>query len=466
MVGLQFFVVLVLQSLVVFSRHTFGFAETKSNGVSIKLIPIDSRESPLYKPNLTRRQKIERMVNVTLAKAKLRNLRSTQNSTFDDDKHLFALDRQDKFYLAQMLIGNPIQYVYVVVDTGGPLTWTQCAPCTECFHQIYPIYDRRHSSTYRRLSCNHRLCNHDEEGSLFQCVNGRCVYTHTYGTGGEIMGPTKGYASLESFHFLVNTNGDTEQFTILFGCSNDNVNFEFADDEDNKISGIMGLDLHPNSLASQLSNVFSYCIVPYDDDFPFDVHAHILRFGADVYFPPYPIPTTQYVSVAGTNSYYLRLLDISVGRSRLNFPRGTFEPSSSGVFIDSGTPFTTLTTRAANRINVFERVNRAFWRYYDSRNLVRYPTEPDDSFHVCYMIPQNFRDYPSMTFHFRGADYEVDGRFVNIRFDDEGHFCVAIMPEETDSILGAYYMQNMRIIHNGGIGAVQFFQAQCAGDHF
>ncbi|KAJ0079062.1 hypothetical protein Patl1_22913 [Pistacia atlantica] len=240
----------------------------------------------------------------------------------------------------------------------------------------------------------------------------------------------------------------------------------FADDEDNKISGIMGLDLHPNSLASQLSNVFSYCIVPYDDDFPFDVHPHILRFGADVYFPPYPIPTTHYVSVAGTNSYYLRLLDISVGGSRLNFPRGTFEPSSSGVFIDSGTPFTTLTTGAANRINVFERVNRAFWRYYDSRNLVRYPTEPDDSFHVCYMIPQNFRDYPSMTFHFRGADYEVDGRFVNIRFDDEGYFCVAIMPEETDSILGAYYMQNMRIIHNGGIGAVQFFQAQCAGDHF
>ncbi|KAJ0079927.1 hypothetical protein Patl1_22909 [Pistacia atlantica] len=406
------------------------------------------------------------MVNVTQAKAKLTKLRSTQNSTFDDDKHFSALDRQDKFYIAQMLIGNPIQFVYVLVDTGASLFWTQCQPCRECFHQSYPIYNRRASFTYQKIPCNHPRCNYGEPGSIFRCVNGNCVYRLGYGDSAS-NSRTEGFASFESFRFLVNDNGNAETFTLLFGCSIRNLHFGFANDEDNRISGILGLDLSQNSLASQLSDVFSYCIVPYDDNYPFDVHPHKLRFGADVFIPPHSIPTTNYVRVEGKTYYYLRLLDISVGGSRLNFPPGTFEPSpASGFLIDSGAPFTTLTRSSPNGLNVFEMVNTAFSRYYDSLNLARYHAHPDDVFRVCYRNRRNFRDYPSMTFHFQGADYQVDGRFVKFRYPGDRHFCVPIMDDESISILGAYHMQNMRIIHNGQIRALQFFPANCAGDHF
>ncbi|KAJ0079064.1 hypothetical protein Patl1_22911 [Pistacia atlantica] len=415
MVGLQFpriAVVLLLQSIVIFSRHSFGFAATKSKGVSIKIIPIDSRESPLYNPNLTHRQKIERMVNVTLAKAKFTTLSSTQNSTFDDDKHFSPIDRQGQYYLAQMLIGNPTQYVYLMVDTGSSLIWTQCQPCENCFHQTYPIYDRRASSTYRGISCDHPNCNHNERGSLFQCVDGNCAYSIQYGHEGFMSGPTKGFASFESFTFLVNDNGDTQTFPLLFGCSTNNQRFSFASAQDNKISGILGLDFNPISLASQLSYVFSYCIVPYGDHFPFDVHPHILRFGPDVLIPQ-NIPTTSYVPIESTDLYYLRLLDISVGGSRLNLPPGTFDPSShTGFFIDSGAPFPTLTTRSTNGLNVFEMVNTAFSRYYDSQNLERRPAQPGDQFKNCYMI-ELFINYISMTYHFEGADYEVESRYAH-----------------------------------------------------
>ncbi|KAJ0079060.1 hypothetical protein Patl1_22914 [Pistacia atlantica] len=461
MEGLQFFkIAVVLQSLVIFSRHSFGFAATKSRGLSIKVIPIDSRESPLYNPNLTHRQKIERMVNVTLAKL------SHQNSTFHDDKHFSAIDRQDLFYIALMLIGNPSQSVYVIVDTGSPLLWTQCRPCRQCFLQNYPIYNRQASSTYRGITCDDPLCNYNEEGSLFKCVGDRCVYRLSYGSGPQASGPTRGYASLESFHFVVNDDGDTETITLLFGCSTNNVNFDFGNDQYNMISGMLGLDLHPNSLASQLSDVFSYCIVPYDDNYPFDVHPHKLRFGADVFIPPHSIPTTQYVRVEGRDFYYLRLLDISVGDFRLNLPAGTFEPSSaSGFFIDSASPASTLTTNSPNELNIFGMVNTAFIQYYESHNLERNPN-PGVPFEVCYMNRQDFVDYPSLTFHFQGADYRVDGRFVNVQFHEAGFFCVAIMDHPSKSILGVYHMQNMRIIHNGQIGAIQFFPEDCAQDHF
>ncbi|KAJ0102071.1 hypothetical protein Patl1_04254 [Pistacia atlantica] len=132
----------------------------------------------------------------------------------------------------------------------------------------------------------------------FRCLNGDCVYSQTYGDAPSPSGPTKGYLSLESFHFI-NRNFEVEEFIVLFGCSNGNVNFYFGNQPSNRISGILGLDLDPTSLASQLhetiGGVFSYCIVPYDQNYPFDVHPHILRFGDDVQLPEGNIPTTPFV---------------------------------------------------------------------------------------------------------------------------------------------------------------------------
>ncbi|KAK1581035.1 hypothetical protein Q3G72_002435 [Acer saccharum] len=67
--------------------------------------------------------------------------------------------------------------------------------------------------------------------------------------------------------------------SFAFSCSNYYINFDpFV----GHISGIMGLDLSPHSLNSQLQALigkrFSYCVIPYIEDPTFSM----LRFGDDI----------------------------------------------------------------------------------------------------------------------------------------------------------------------------------------
>ncbi|XP_031257096.1 aspartic proteinase CDR1-like [Pistacia vera] len=469
MEGIQYFLrtATVFLSLVTFCK--LSYAASKSSGFTIRLIPSDSLESPLYEGNLTQHERIERNVNITRANAKRTKSYSSRNGSFDDDKHFATLARQRYRYVAQLMIGNPIQTQYLVVDTASSVIWTQCDPCIDCFPQIFPIYNPEASSSYYRVSCDHPRCFHEDENSDFRCINDECVYSITYGSGDFRSGPTEGFFSSEALHLLNSQTGQTEEFRLLFGCSNNNIHFEFEDEPGNIVSGIMGLDLNPNSLNNQLSDyiydIFSYCIVPYHQDYPFDVHPLLLRFGEDVYLPSGRIPATNYYTLEGSDYYYVELEDISVGVRRLHIPPDTFNAASnSDFFFDTGAPFSILTTRAENGLNIFELVVERFAQHYNNHGLMRLPASRHRSeFEYCYRSQRNFRDFPSMTFHFRGADYIVDGRFMKIQY--QGFFCVALIDHPSNSILGAYQMQNMRIIHNGMINAIQFFPEDCADDH-
>ncbi|KAJ0102410.1 hypothetical protein Patl1_04285 [Pistacia atlantica] len=406
-------VAVVLLCLVIFSR--LGYSASKSSGFSIRLIPRDSLESPLYQPNLTQHERIERMVNISHAKDELMTLHSTPNVTFDD-KYFALLDRQLTFYVAKIMVGNPAQTLFLSVDTGGGLIWTQCQPCIHCFPQINPIYDPRASFSYQKVFCESPHCNYEDDNSQFDCVNDDCVYSITYFGGG--IGPTEGFVSLESFHLFSSTRGDTEEFTVLFGCSNNNQNFQYEQMQNNMVSGNLGLNLDPNSLVSQLSvfidEIFSYCIVPYDQNFPFDVHPHVLRFGDDVHLPQGDIPTVHYVIVEDSYSYFLDVSDISIGNLRLQLPPGTFDVGGKpGFIIDSGAPYTRIVANSGSGVNVFGLVMTTLRDHYNSYELVRVrQSQHGTTFQLCYFNQPNFRDFPSLTFHFNGADYIVDGRSI------------------------------------------------------
>lgn len=89
----HFPVAFVFLSLVI-TFSILSFSVSKSSGFSIRLIPGDSPESPLYPGKLTHCEKIERMANISITKAELMKLRSTQNATsFEDEKHFVALKR-------------------------------------------------------------------------------------------------------------------------------------------------------------------------------------------------------------------------------------------------------------------------------------------------------------------------------------------------------------------------------------
>ncbi|XP_031253024.1 aspartic proteinase CDR1-like [Pistacia vera] len=447
--------VLFLYSMIISQLH---FTTSKPLGFSLKLIPRDSPESPLYPGNLTQFERIERLVQFSKAKAKLVTLLSTLNATKYDPNFIIPLAIDSYYYIGKITIGTPPKDVLLMIDTGGGLIWTQCAPCINCFPQLYPIYDSQASSSFKTLPCDHPLCQ--GERSIFQCVNGVCIYSVHYGGAG----PTNGVAALESFFFpddkaghQIVTIGD-----LMFGCSYDNRNFEHFN---GVISGILGLNLSPDSLFGQLSpivdSVFSYCIVPFSQGL---TSPAILGFGDNIPLPSGNVVTTPYYTVPGTYYYYLHLRDISIGFQRLGFPPETFEFINGGFFIDSGAPLTNLATNTGNGINVYQVVMNALQNHYDSFHLERMTGVTPYGLQLCYRNRAGFRQFPSLSFNLPGGDYIVDAKYVNIAFDAEGYFCVAIIPGEGQSILGIMHQQNVRIIYSAALGAIQFYEADCSND--
>ncbi|KAK3199553.1 hypothetical protein Dsin_022968 [Dipteronia sinensis] len=450
--------------LLTISKLHFSDSSKPLSGFSLKLIPIDSPDSPIYPGNLSQFERIERLVQLTKDKSDYYVQFLSRNATFGGEKFTIPQYHGAGHLIGQVFIGTPPQTVYLIIDTGGGLIWTQCEPnCINCFPLLVPLYNSSKSSTYQRLSCDHYLCS--GPNNLYTCDNGECIYDVSYGAGG-ISGRTKGFASMESFVFSADRGQRSVTISnIIFGCSKDNEKFN-----DMRIhgflSGILGLNFSPDSLYSQLQLLidrrFSYCLVPFIQEEP---SPSIMRFGDDI--PP-PRPTLQATTVYTVPNffyYFLKLFDITVGSLRLHLPQNAFIPipgsTTTGFFIDSGAPITVIDQHTNGGVNAHEVVISAFKQYYDSRGLQGSPSVSD--FGLCYSNPPDFFEHPTLIYHFEGADYAVEGRNVIVNFAD--FFCVGIQPGVGSSILGANHMQDIRIIHDGNINKIQFYPEQCSYDH-
>ena len=63
----------------------------------------------------------------------------------------------DEYYIV-VAIGEPKQYVSLLLDTGSDLTWTQCKPCIHCSQQRDPFFDPSKSKTFSKIPCNSASC--------------------------------------------------------------------------------------------------------------------------------------------------------------------------------------------------------------------------------------------------------------------------------------------------------------------
>ncbi|XVE80322.1 hypothetical protein DITRI_Ditri14bG0130600 [Diplodiscus trichospermus] len=439
-------------------QHHFALSSSKPTGLTIRAVLDDSPESPLYLiENLTVVERIEKLIKVTYSRANYLDWVSLSNATLVPDNIRIPIFRESFFYSVSFTIGSQRHPVKLLLDTGGGLTWTQCQPCRNCFPQNLGIYDPRLSANYATLPCDHYLCSGPRQ--LYYCVDGKCLYNVRYG-GGAI---TSGIASLESFQFLISASTVQSFDNILFGCSDDNCGFLF---ENTDISGIFGLNISPDSMASQFSAItrirFSYCLVPFQDALPRPI---VLRFGDDIpQPPPEHLRTTPFLTAQTAPLFYLELLDISVAGHRLGFPPYTFitrPDGSGGCFIDSGALFTVIDAGTPG-VNAYAAVMAVFDAYYGSRGLRRTAGPGNPGLELCYEYPPNYNDFAAITFHFNGADYTVYG--VNGYVSFPGFFCAGILGSNGRSVLGALHQQNKRIIYDGGIGALQFADEQCVND--
>ncbi|KAJ4726115.1 putative Aspartic proteinase nepenthesin-1 [Melia azedarach] len=214
-------------------------------------------------------------------------------------------------------------------------------------------------------------------------------------------------------------------------------------------------------LNDEIDKRFSYCLVPFTDAM---MAPSFVKFGSDIPPPSESVQTTRFVTPAGSFLYYLNLTDISVGSQRLRFASGTFRirpNSQGGCIIDSGVVIPKIEQTVG--CNAYRAVMGAFQSYYDSLKLERIGRVPE-GLQLCYKNPLGFNNFATMTYHFEGPTYEIEGKFVNLFNTEQGYFCVALQPGNGRTILGAWHQQNRRLIYDGRINALQFYADICSND--
>ncbi|KAH9297844.1 hypothetical protein KI387_029526, partial [Taxus chinensis] len=419
------------------------------DGFRAELVHIDSLISP---SNLNFTERLRAAVE--RSRERLQMLQPARKTAFHKPTDFEApVNRGRGEFVMKMAIGTPALSFPAILDTGSDLTWTQCKPCTDCYKQPTAIFDPSLSSSYARLPCSSALCS-DRALPDFTCKSTGCEYTYTYG---DYSG-TVGILSLETFSFTSPKSG-TKRSRIAFGCGHINEGSGF-----NQASGIVGLGRGPLSLISQLGASvgfkFSYCLTSIADSPP---KSSTIFFGAAAGLKGEVGRSTPFVKNRGeslslSTYYYLSLEGISVGGKLAKIPRGTFDiqPDGTGGFIiDSGTTITYLPSAGYDALR------------NELASLIKLPTGDGSQIglDLCYKIPSGNRDFPklpSVTFHFKGADFDLPRENYMIVLNKTGLWCLAMMPSSGGvSIFGNVQQQNYQILYDLGKNMLSFSPTLC-----
>ena len=144
----------------------------------------------------------------------------------------------------------------------------------------------------------------------------------------------------------------------------------------------------------------------------------------------------------------------------LDIPAGTFDiqsDGSGGVIIDSGTTLTILAQSA------YDAVKTAM---SSSINLPQVGDVYGVGLDLCFdQSGSSNPSFPTMTFHFKGADYNVPKE--NYLFPDTSRavVCLAMLPTKSDlfdlSIIGNVQQQNSQILYDNEKTVLSFAPTAC-----
>ncbi|KAK3198997.1 hypothetical protein Dsin_022412 [Dipteronia sinensis] len=452
--SLQSFVVVVsLLVLILLPKLQFA-SSNKTASFSLKLIHRDSPESPLYPGPMNFSERVERYLKISESRVNsFGEPISNHNRTMIPNMMRPSVYTEGLMYLVQLEIGAPINTFYLILDTGSSLTWMQCQPCIDCFPQKLYIYDPKQSQTFVKVPCNNPLCQY-----YFKCINEQCSYNINYYDASS----SQGYAARETFHIKDEYGQYTHISNVFFGCSNSNKGFRVG--SNGVLAGIMGLNTHPISFITQMGSFimrrFSYCLVD-----PLSQGTNLvtyLKFGLDMGYIGGAVQKTPFLKHPKSYSYYLNLLGISVNNKRLNFPPDTFKikPGGDGGFsIDSGAILTYIDATA------YVQLEAEFVRYFSSFNQIERRQNCAGPIKLCYEAPLDFPVFPSMIYHFQGADLTIapESSFIVDRM--QKYFMLAIAPFGRHSILGAFQQHNTRFVYDIDSNVLAFVPDDCSKDN-
>ncbi|KAF8100846.1 hypothetical protein N665_0214s0007 [Sinapis alba] len=416
------------------------------SGLRLSLQHVDSGK------NLTKIQKIQR--GITRGFHRLNRLGAVAvlavSSVPDDTNNIKAPTHGGSGeFLMDLAIGNPLVKYSAILDTGSDLIWTQCKPCSECFHQPTPIFDPKKSSSYSKIGCSSGLCEALTRSSCNQ-EEGACEYMYTYGDYSS----TRGVLAMETFTF----GGENSVSGIGFGCGDENEGDGFSQG-----SGVVGLGRGPLSLITQLKETkFSYCLTSIDDT-EASSSLFIGSLASDIVNKSnrrLEGEVTKTISLLRNPSrpsfYYLDLQGITVGSKRLSMEKSMFElaeDGTGGMIIDSGTTITYLEEVVFNTLK----------KEFSSRMSLPVDESGSTGLDLCYTLPYEAKNIavPKLVFHFKGADLELPGENYMVEDPSTGVLCLAMGKSNGMSIFGNFQQQNFNVVHDLEKDKVSFIPTEC-----
>uniref|UniRef100_A0A8R7Q0R8 Peptidase A1 domain-containing protein n=1 Tax=Triticum urartu TaxID=4572 RepID=A0A8R7Q0R8_TRIUA len=154
--------------------------------------------------------------------------------------------------------------------------------------------------------------------------------------------------------------------------------------------------------------------------------------------------------------YYVPLVGISVGHTRLSIPPTVFalKPNGTGggVIIDSGTPTTALADGAYGPLR--EELRRQL-----NGSLVSPPA--NSGMDLC-MVVAHEKTVPSLVFHFSGgADMVLPPENYWVRLDNSTS-CMVMHISNGMSVIGKFQLQNMHLLYDLAKDELSFQRADCS----
>ncbi|XP_051124246.1 aspartic proteinase CDR1-like [Andrographis paniculata] len=351
-------------------------------------------------------------------------------------------------YFMKFSIGTPPVEFLAMADTGSPLTWIQCAPCVNCYHQTQPLFDRSRSSSYRRVPFESETCRstHAPPGvQTFLARNGGG--SHTCGYSIRYQDDTTSSGELAAERLAV---GELSIPNFVFGCGTDNRG-AFSDGSAGMVGLSGGSTSMINQLGSSIRGKFAYCLP--EASFHAEPEMGKMSFGGGV--PGRRVVSTPIVMQTRSPLYYLTMEGITVGNRRLNWGSSSRSIDEGNIAIDIGTTTTTLPPE------LFEQVAAAVKR----KVKLKTKADPHGFFSDCFEVNRldDYKKLPKLIVHFRGgADVKLSRHNA---FMDSGRktVCLAFVKETGNlPIYGSTAQANFIVGYDLETMTVSFKKSPCS----
>ncbi|KAH0737003.1 hypothetical protein KY290_035708 [Solanum tuberosum] len=348
----------------------------------------------------------------------------------------------------------------MVLDTGSELSWLH----SNSTRIKQPIFNPNRSLTYRPVSCSEPTCTtRTQDFSIPASCDSKnfCHAVLSYADASS----SEGNLAMDTF-----TIGGSNFTGTIFGSMDSG--FSSDSDEDEKTTGLMGMNRGSLSFVSQMGfKKFSYCISSLD-------FSGILLFGESNFTWILPLNYTPLVEISLPLPYFdrvaytIKLEGIKVSNKLLPIPESVFIPDHTGAgqtMVDSGTQFTFLLGPAytALRSEFLNQTMRTL-KVLEDQDFVF-----QGAMDLCYRVPVNqtwLPKLPSVSLVFRGAEITVSGERLlyrvpgEIREKDSIH-CFTFGNSELLAveayIIGHHHQQNVWVEYDLEKSRIGFAQVRC-----